>query len=94
MRCLGEVQNRKSAELFVAYLLTQGISTHVDIASEDQDRWEIWVRDEDRLGERGNCCWSSRPIHRLPSTSGRARGGRLLAEKAKDRCGDQEFRAA
>ena len=51
MRCLGEIEGRQSTEQFVAYLLTQGISTHIDFSQEGTDRWEIWVRDEDRLME-------------------------------------------
>jgi GlpG protein len=51
MRCVGEIAGRKPSEAFVAYLLTQGITTHVDAAEDDSDRWEIWVRDEDRLGD-------------------------------------------
>lgn len=55
MRCLGQINGRSAAESFVAYLLTQDITTQIeavgDIASETDpvDRWEIWVRDEDKL---------------------------------------------
>jgi len=48
MRCLGEIDGRKSTEQFVAFLLTKGITTQIDSGREGSDRWEIWVRDEDR----------------------------------------------
>ncbi len=49
MRCLGQINGRSSAESFVAYLLTQDITTQIEVLDEAQDDWEIWVRDEDRL---------------------------------------------
>lgn len=50
MRCLGEIEGRKSAERLVAYLLTEDIATHIESqGSPEQDRWEIWVREEDKL---------------------------------------------
>ncbi len=55
MRCLGEIEGRKSTETFVAYLLTQGISTHVDRSDGNPgDRWEVWIRDEDQMVEARN----------------------------------------
>jgi GlpG protein len=51
MRCLGEIDGRKSTEQFVAFLLTQGITTHIDTGREGSDRWEVWVRDEDQLNQ-------------------------------------------
>ncbi len=54
MRCLGQINGRSAAESFVAYLLTQDITTQIEALGESNpeertDRWEIWVRDEDRL---------------------------------------------
>lgn len=49
MRCLGEIAGQQAAELFVAHLLTEDISTQIESVGEGTDRWEIWVRDEDRL---------------------------------------------
>ncbi len=53
MRCLGQINGRSSAESFVAYLLTQDVSTHIEALEGAQngsgDRWELWVRDEDKL---------------------------------------------
>ena len=49
MRCLGQIENRESAERFVAHLLTMDISTQIDRAGQDGDLWEIWVRNEDQL---------------------------------------------
>ncbi len=50
MRLLATISEQSKAEAFVAYLLTQQISTHVEPASPD-DQWELWIRDEDRLDE-------------------------------------------
>lgn len=49
MRYLGQIEGRKHAEAFVAYLLTKDISTHIEGVQHDQDQWEIWVREEDRM---------------------------------------------
>lgn len=49
MRFLGEIEGQKSAEQFVAYLLTQNTDTHIELAREGSDTWEVWVRDEDRM---------------------------------------------
>ncbi len=49
MRCLGSIQGQQSAERFVAYLLTIDISTQIDALPDNNDTWEIWVRDEDLL---------------------------------------------
>ncbi len=49
MRCLGEIGGRQHAERLVAHLLTKEISTHIESAGANTDRWEIWVREEDRL---------------------------------------------
>ncbi len=56
MRCLGQINGRSSAESFVAYLLTLDITTQIEavpasIPEKSTDLWEIWVRDEDKLGE-------------------------------------------
>ena len=51
MRCLGEVEGRQAAESLVAYLLTRGISTNIEVLPDHPDQWEIWVREEDRLQE-------------------------------------------
>ncbi len=48
MRHLTTITGKPKAESFVAYLLTQDIVTHVEPAA-DQNEWDIWVRDEDRL---------------------------------------------
>ena len=50
MRCLGEIDGRKRAETFVAYLLTENISTQIECLDAARDRWEIWIREEDQLG--------------------------------------------
>lgn len=49
MRCLGEIDGRQNAERLVAHLLTNDVSTHIESAGADSDRWELWVREEDRL---------------------------------------------
>ncbi len=49
MRCLGEIDGRKRAETFVAYLLTESISTQIECVDESSDRWELWIREEDQL---------------------------------------------
>lgn len=49
MRFLGEINGKKSAEQFIAYLLTEGVNTHIELARQGGDDWEVWVRDEDQL---------------------------------------------
>ncbi len=54
MRFLGQINGRSAAESFVAYLLTQDITTQIEAIGEPTsgakaDCWEIWVRDEDQL---------------------------------------------
>jgi GlpG protein len=49
MRCLGVIDSHKRAETFVAYLLTENIATQIECVDETQDRWELWIRDEDKL---------------------------------------------
>jgi GlpG protein len=49
MRSLGYIDGRKATEQFVAFLLTRNIKTHIETA--EGDRWELWVRNEDQLGE-------------------------------------------
>lgn len=49
MRCLGEIEGQKSAELFVAHLLTIDIPTQIESTSGRSDTWELWVREEDQL---------------------------------------------
>ena len=49
MRCLGEIQGRRSAEQFVAHLLVLEIETHIEGVSPEADQWEVWVKDEDKL---------------------------------------------
>lgn len=49
MRSLTTLEGQSRAEAFVAYLLTQDISTHVEPVGDDQKTWEIWIRDEDKV---------------------------------------------
>lgn len=54
MRCLGQINGRSAAESFVAYLLTQDITTQIEAVGEPVNKggtetWEIWVRDEDKM---------------------------------------------
>ncbi len=58
MRHLTDIDSKAKAEAFVAYLLTKGISTHVEpenVSAEAStygaERWSVWIRDEDRIGE-------------------------------------------
>jgi len=48
MRHLTTITGKSKAESLVAYLLTLDIPTHVE-PTTDQNGWDIWVRDEDRL---------------------------------------------
>lgn len=48
MRLLTTLSGQDKAEAFVAYLLTQQISTHVE-PSTAPGEWDVWIRDEDRL---------------------------------------------
>jgi GlpG protein len=49
MRFLATMDGRKQTERFVAYLLSQTISTHVEKTNEQSDKWDVWIREEDRL---------------------------------------------
>ena len=49
MRSLTTIEGQSRAESFVAYLLTQNISTHVEPTDGSQSKWEVWIRDEDRM---------------------------------------------
>lgn len=61
MRSLTTIEGKSDAEAFVAYLLTLGISTHVEPASipsmvpvgtsQQADTWEVWIKSEDRLAQ-------------------------------------------
>lgn len=51
MRSLTTIEGQARAEAFVAYLLTQNISTHVEPTDESRTRWEVWIRDEDRIDQ-------------------------------------------
>ncbi len=48
MRQLTSISGKSAAEAFVAYLVTQDISTHVEPATTESDKWDIWIRDEDK----------------------------------------------
>ncbi len=48
MRQLTSISGKSSAEAFVAYLVTQDISTHVEPDTTEADKWDIWIRDEDK----------------------------------------------
>lgn len=49
MRYLAQVEGKQQAEAFVAYLLTQSISTHIEAVADREGLWDIWIRDEDYL---------------------------------------------
>ncbi|MBX3420227.1 MAG: rhomboid family intramembrane serine protease [Pirellulaceae bacterium] len=86
MRCLGEIDGRKPAEQFVAYLVTQGISTHIDTSSQGGERWEIWVRDEDQLETSRELLrdFQSNP-HDPKFHHALREAGQILADRAKQR---------
>jgi GlpG protein len=48
MRHLTTISGKAVAESFVAYLLTQDISTHVEQVANDPSQWDVWIRDEDK----------------------------------------------
>lgn len=49
MRYLAEVEGKQRAESFVAWLITKSIDTHIEPAPKNPQRWEVWIRDEDKL---------------------------------------------
>ena len=58
MRSLTTIEGKSRAEMFVAYLLTVGISTHVEpvdlpesSSAPENSIWEIWIRQEDKLAQ-------------------------------------------
>lgn len=48
MRHLTAIIGKTAAESFVAYLVTQDVSTHVEPDETDTNKWDIWIRDEDK----------------------------------------------
>jgi GlpG protein len=46
MRQIAELEREDNAQRFVAYLVTEGITAHVE---PDGDGWAIWVRDENHV---------------------------------------------
>lgn len=61
MRSLTTIEGKSDAEAFVAYLLTLGISTHVEptsppsmgnaIESARPEAWEVWIKNEDLMAQ-------------------------------------------
>ena len=51
MRFVTEISGKANAEAFVAFLLGQNITTHVEPSDRLPDGWDVWVRDEDRVDE-------------------------------------------
>jgi GlpG protein len=49
MRHLTTITGQSRAEAFVAYLLTQDVSTHVESTGKSNDEWDVWIRDEDKI---------------------------------------------
>lgn len=49
MRYLAQIEGKQRAEAFVAYLLTQAVSTHIESVADNDQLWEVWIRDEDAL---------------------------------------------
>lgn len=86
MRCLGQIYNRKATEQFVAYLLTQGITTQVEPVTNADDRWEVWVRDEDRLAEAADLLreFESQPNNPKYSEAVR-QASKVVSDKLKQR---------
>jgi len=48
MRLIGDLESSQQALKFTAYLLVQGIESHVD---QEGDKFEVWVKEEDRFPE-------------------------------------------
>ena len=46
MRLIGTLSDHKHAERFVAFLVTEGIQSHIEPENEE---YEIWIKDEDSL---------------------------------------------
>lgn len=61
MRSLTTIEGKSDAEAFVAYLLTLGISTHVEPTSPPSmgnahesarpEAWEVWIKNEDLMAQ-------------------------------------------
>jgi GlpG protein len=61
MRSLTTIEGKSDAEAFVAYLLTLGISTHVEptsppsmgnaLESARPEAWEVWIKNEDLIAQ-------------------------------------------
>lgn len=46
MRLIGSLKDKTQADHFAAYLLTQGVNTHLE---PEKDEIEVWIKDEDRV---------------------------------------------
>ena len=51
MRYLAEVEGKQRAESLVAWMITKSIETHIEAAPKNPQRWEVWIRDEDKLSQ-------------------------------------------
>ena len=49
MRYLAQIEGKQRAEAFVAYLLTQSVSTQIEGVETNDQVWDVWIRDEDQL---------------------------------------------
>jgi GlpG protein len=86
MRCLGEIEGRKKTEVFIAYLLTQDISAQIDGTDANRDRWEIWIRDEDKLATaKAHLSDYTRDPHNPKYSAAIDAAGKILADKEKQR---------
>ncbi|MEM9409657.1 MAG: rhomboid family intramembrane serine protease [Planctomycetota bacterium] len=57
MRLIGTLGDSKQSENFKAFLMTQGIRTHIE---KEGDEFEVWVKDEDRVKEANSALESFR----------------------------------
>ena len=51
MRLIGSIQDEQQAENFAAYLLTEGVDTHVE---PEDGQYEVWIKDEDLIDRAVN----------------------------------------
>ncbi len=85
MRILGTIDGKSSAETLVAHLLTRNISTHVEASENNADRWEIWVRDEDRMNDARAELKSTCRTPRTQPTDSFRQAQQIIRDQAKKR---------
>ncbi len=68
MRYLAEVEGKQRAELFVAWLITKSIDTHIEAAPKNPERWEFGFATKTNWPKPGWSWLRLSPSQTIPST--------------------------